>query len=112
MRWRRALSPSPILLVGAPDKAIEGFLKSAGLTSVDECEIRDVKGKQFYFSISEKKGGTAESKLLDVLRPVFWSFPWPKSMRWADSRASWVRPIHGILLLFNGNGVQGRISFE
>ena len=42
--------------LGAPDQAMQGFLKSVGYGSLDQCEIRYIKGNQFYFAIREKKG--------------------------------------------------------
>lgn len=98
--------------VGAPEQAIKGFLGSLGGLTLDDCEQRDVKGKTFYFAVIDKKGKPAIEPILDVLGQAIWSFPWSKSMRWADSKASWVRPLHNILLLFDGNVVPGRIGFE
>lgn len=91
--------------VGAPDKAIEGFLKSAGFDSLDQCEIRDVKGKQVYFAVSERKGQPASLVLELVLISAITDLNWPKSMRWANTRFSYVRPLHRVLSLFNGNVV-------
>jgi glycyl-tRNA synthetase beta chain len=92
--------------VGAPEPAIQGFLKSTGLDSLDQCEVREVKGIDFYFVVQHKEGGSVQRVLVDALRHVAWSFPWPKSMRWADGRASYVRPLHNIVLLFNGQLVE------
>ncbi len=92
--------------VGAPDKAIAGFLKSAGLDSVDQCEVREVKGHEFYFVVSEKKGGSTGGVLVDALAGVVWSLPWPKSMRWPQAQGGYVRPLHNILLIFNGEPVK------
>ena len=68
--------------VCAADKAIEGFLKSAGLTSVDECEIREVKGKEFYFAVIETKGRPTAEVLAENLADAIAALPWPTSMRW------------------------------
>jgi glycyl-tRNA synthetase beta chain len=92
--------------VGAPDAAVQGFLKSAGLASLAEAKIqRDPKKGEFYIAIIEQKGRDTLNVLTEVLPAVIKSFPWPKSMRWgaASVRADalrWVRPLHAILATF------------
>jgi len=92
--------------VGAPDAAVQGFLKSAGLASIAEAKIqRDPKKGEFYIAIIEQKGRDTQDVLAEVLPAVIKSFPWPKSMRWgaASVRADalrWVRPLHAILATF------------
>ncbi len=92
--------------VGAPDAAVQGFLKSAGLASLAEAKIqRDPKKGEFYIAIIEQKGRDTLDVLAEVLPAVIKSFPWPKSMRWgaASVRADalrWVRPLHAILATF------------
>jgi glycyl-tRNA synthetase beta chain len=92
--------------VGAPDAAVKGFLKSAGLKSLAEAKIqRDVKKGEFYIAIIEKKGSDTIEVLAEVLPAVIKSFPWPKSMRWGTASAQagalrWVRPLHAILATF------------
>jgi glycyl-tRNA synthetase beta chain len=92
--------------VGAPDAAVQGFLKSAGLASLAEAKIlRDPKKGEFYVAIIEQKGRDTLDVLAEVLPALIKSFPWPKSMRWgvASVRADalrWVRPLHAILATF------------
>src|SRR5258708_16519648 len=92
--------------VGAPDNAVQGFLKSAGLASIAEATIqKDPKKGDFYVALIEKPGRAAIDVLADILPLVIRTFPWPKSMRWADRRAkpgalSWVRPLHSIIATF------------
>jgi glycyl-tRNA synthetase beta chain len=92
--------------VGAPDAAVQGFLKSAGLASLAEAKIqRDPKKGEFYIAIIEQKGRDTLDVLAEVLPGVIKNFPWPKSMRWgaASVRADalrWVRPLHAILATF------------
>ncbi len=88
--------------VGAPEKAIQGFLKAAGLSSVDECEVREVKGKQVYFVVTEKKGEATANILPELFNDVFEKTPWPKSMRWGETPQRWVRPVQGLLCVFDG----------
>src|ERR1700675_5091200 len=69
--------------VGAPDAAVQGFLKSAGLNSLAEAKIqRDSKKGEFYLAVIEHKGKDAIEVLAEVLPVVIRSFPWQKSMRW------------------------------
>ena len=90
--------------VGAPDKAIEGFLGSVGLT-LDQCERRDVKGKEYYVAVIDKKGEPTDRVLVRIINDTLAKFPWPKSMRWGHTIFSWVRPIHSILCLIAGDVV-------
>jgi glycyl-tRNA synthetase beta chain len=92
--------------VGAPEAAVQGFLKSAGLTSLDQATIeKDPKKGEFYVAIVEKKGGATLDVLAEILPAVLKTFPWPKSMRWGagSSRPEalrWVRPLHSIVATF------------
>jgi len=91
--------------VGSPQQAIDGFLKSAGLASLDQCEKRDTGKGEFYFAVIEKKGGATSAVLERAIGEVLQDFPWPKSMRWADYRFSWVRPLHSIIFVFDGKPI-------
>lgn len=93
--------------VGAPDAAVQGFLKSAGLTSLDQAGVEpDPKGKgEFYIAVIERQGSATLDVLAEILAAVVRSFPWPKSMRWGAASARpdalrWVRPLHSILATF------------
>ena len=87
--------------VGAPDGAINGFLKSAGLASIDQAKIeKDPKKGDFYVAVIEKKGRGALEVIGEIVPEVVKSFPWPKSMRWGDKRLTWVRPLHSIVATF------------
>jgi glycyl-tRNA synthetase beta chain len=91
--------------VGAPDSAIQGFLKSADLAGLDQCEKRDTGKGEFYFVTVERKGRATAQVLSDSLPDILRNFPWPKSMRWGDGPLRWVRPLHSILSLFDGTVV-------
>ena len=84
--------------VGAPDKAIEGFLRGAGVTRED-LEVRDDKKGQVYFAVIEKPGRLAADIIAEVLEGAIRNFPWPKSMRWGAGTLKWVRPLHSILCI-------------
>ncbi|NOD45873.1 MULTISPECIES: glycine--tRNA ligase subunit beta [unclassified Ruegeria] len=86
--------------VGAPDKAIEGFLRGAGLTR-DQLEERDTPKGAVYFATIEKAGRPAADIVAEVLETTIRNFPWPKSMRWGNGPLRWVRPLHSILCILN-----------
>jgi glycyl-tRNA synthetase beta chain len=92
--------------VGAPQAAIDGFLKSAGLTSIDQAQIiEDPKKGAFYVARLEQEGQETVAVLSEILPPIIHHFPWPKSMRWGTASAHegafrWVRPLHSILCTF------------
>lgn len=84
--------------VGAPDKAIEGFLRGAGLTR-DQLEERDTPKGAVYFAVIEKPGRPAAVIVAEVLEATIRNFPWPKSMRWGTGSLRWVRPLQSILCI-------------
>ncbi len=91
--------------VGAPEKATEGFLRSAGLTSLDDCETRDDGKGAYYVAVIGKPGRAAAEIVAEIVPDVIRKFPWPKSMRWGDKRLRWVRPLHAILCILDGEVV-------
>jgi len=86
--------------VGAPDNAIAGFLKAAGLKSIGDAKVQPDKKGDFYVAVIEKPGRPALDVLAEMIPEVVRSFPWPKSMRWGLGRLNWVRPLHSILATF------------
>jgi len=82
--------------VGAPDKAIEGFLRGAGVRR-DQLEERDTPKGAVYFATIEHEGRPAAEIVAEVLDGAVRNFPWPKSMRWGSGSLRWVRPLHSIL---------------
>ncbi|PIE09612.1 MAG: glycine--tRNA ligase subunit beta [Rhodobacterales bacterium] len=84
--------------VGAPDKAVEGFLRGAGVARED-LEVRDTGKGEVYFAVIEKKGRPAQEIVAEVLEAAIRNFPWPKSMRWGSGSLRWVRPLHSILCI-------------
>ncbi|MEO1108444.1 MAG: glycine--tRNA ligase subunit beta [Pseudomonadota bacterium] len=86
--------------VGAPDKAIEGFLRGAGLTR-EQLEERDTPKGAVYFATIEKAGRPAAEIVAEVLDATIRNFPWPKSMRWGSGPMRWVRPLHSILCILS-----------
>jgi glycyl-tRNA synthetase beta chain len=92
--------------VGAPEAAIQGFLKSAGLTSIDEATIQsDPKKGDSYIAVIAKPGRPVPEVIADIVPEIIRTFPWPKSMRWGAASVSssslrWVRPLQSILCTF------------
>ncbi|NNK77213.1 MAG: glycine--tRNA ligase subunit beta, partial [Litoreibacter sp.] len=84
----------------APEKALEGFLRSTGL-SQDDLEARDDKKGQVWFAVIEKPGRTASDIVAETLEATLHSFPWPKSMRWGAGTLRWVRPLQRILCILS-----------
>ncbi|MGI9475848.1 MAG: glycine--tRNA ligase subunit beta, partial [Hyphomicrobiaceae bacterium] len=97
--------------VGAPEKALQGFLRGAGLDSIDQAEVvTDSKKGDFYVARIERPGRSAPEIIAAVIPDVAAKFPWPKSMRWGASDFTWVRPLHSVLCLFDGDVVSFEIA--
>ncbi|WP_282601679.1 glycine--tRNA ligase subunit beta [Paracoccus sp. PARArs4] len=84
----------------APEKALEGFLRSTGLTR-DQLEARDDKKGQVWFATITHEGRPAADIVAEVLEAAIRNFPWPKSMRWGAGSLRWVRPLHSILCILS-----------
>lgn len=89
--------------VGAPEPAVQGFLKAAGLASLADAEIvKDEKKGDYYVARIERPGRAAAAIAAEVIAGVLARFPWPKSMRWGSGPFQWVRPLHSIVCLIDG----------
>jgi glycyl-tRNA synthetase beta chain len=88
--------------VGAPGPAIDGFLRAAGLVSIDQCEIRDTGRGEFYFATVQRPGRPAAEILPDFVRAAIAELPWSKSMRYPASSLRWIRPLISVVCLFEG----------
>jgi glycyl-tRNA synthetase beta chain len=95
--------------VDAPQPAIEGFLKSTGL-SLGQLKVQDDKRGQFYLAVIRKAGRTATEIITEVVPDTIRKFPWPKSMRWGSGSLRWVRPLHSIVCTFDGEVVPFEIE--
>ncbi|WP_421853234.1 glycine--tRNA ligase subunit beta [Oricola sp.] len=103
----------------APEKALQGFLRAAGLASVDEAEVRsDPKKGDFYVAVIKREGRAAEDIIADAMPGIVRGFGWPKSMRWGKASAQpgslrWVRPLQSILCTFGPETEEPQvIAFE
>ncbi|MEM6626644.1 MAG: glycine--tRNA ligase subunit beta, partial [Pseudomonadota bacterium] len=88
--------------VDAPEKAIAGFLRGAGLTSIDQAQTREDKKGEIYVAVIEKPGRVTTDIIAEVVPEIVRSFHWPKSMRWGEQDLRWVRPLQRILCTFDG----------
>jgi glycyl-tRNA synthetase beta chain len=92
--------------VNAPEAAIAGFLKGAGLRSIGEAQVVKAEKKgDFYVARIDKPGRKAADIIGEVVQAMAARFPWPKSMRWGSGRTMWVRPLHSIVCLLDGKVV-------
>ena len=91
--------------VGAPESAIAGFVKAAGLKSIKDAKVQPDKKGDFHVAVIEKPGRAAIEVIKDVVMTTLVTFPWPKSMRWGKrsetpGSITWVRPLHSIVATF------------
>ena len=86
--------------LGAPENAIAGFLKGAGLKSIKEAKVQPDKKGDFYVAVIDRPGRPAIEVIAEVIPEVARTFPWPKSMRWGNGRFNWVRPLHSVVATF------------
>ena len=97
--------------VGAPEQAVHGFLKSAGLAKLSDAEIvKDEKKGDYYVAKIDKPGRPAAEIVAETVNEVLARFPWPKSMRWGSNPFQWVRPLQSILCLLGGRIVPGEAA--
>ena len=95
--------------VGAPDQAVEGFCRKAGVDKGD-LETRDVKGRATYFAVKNVPGRATSDLLAEAIPAIVRDFSWPKSMRWGTASVSteslrWVRPLSGVVALLDDDVV-------
>jgi glycyl-tRNA synthetase beta chain len=121
--------------VDSPSTAIEGFLRSVGLTSVDQLEVRQLKKQDYYFAVVKKVGRATDAVVAEIVPDIIKCFPWPKAMRWGEKHLSrlvteegdclvtedgdyivagewlrWVRPLHSVLCVLDGKVVDFEID--
>jgi glycyl-tRNA synthetase beta chain len=88
--------------VGAPPQAIGGFLRAAGLASLEQCEVRDTGRGEFYFAVVNRPGRATSEVLPELLHAAIVELPWPKSMRFPAAALRWVRPLVSAICLHDG----------
>jgi glycyl-tRNA synthetase beta chain len=87
--------------VGAPEKAVAGFLRSAGLASLDECQTANDGKGEYYVARIERPGRPSTEIVAEAVTATVNKFPWPKSMRWGGGHLRWVRPLQAILCVLD-----------
>lgn len=96
--------------VGAPDQAVQGFLKGAGLASLDQAEKRDTGKGEFWFAVITRRGGPTAEALPGIIDAAMKALSWPKSMKWGSGTMQWVRPLQSIVALFDGKVLAGEVA--
>ena len=95
---------------GAPEQALAGFMKANGLGDIAEASLRETPKGKFYFIERQIPGRPSPEVLAEILIATLQKFSWPKSMRWGANSFRWVRPLHGILALFDGKALEGGLD--
>ena len=95
----------------APEAAIEGFLRGAGITR-DQLEARADKKGDVFFAVIERAGRPAADIIAEVVPAVIRDFPWPKSMRWGAGSLRWVRPLQSILCILSDEAGTDVVPFD
>ena len=95
--------------IGAPQQAIDGFCKSAGILE-SQLVTRQTNKGAFYFAEILEKGRHSETLIPELINNLVAEFPWPKSQRWGTSRLSWVRPLHYINVVLDGALLPGSLD--
>ena len=93
--------------VGAPEQALAGFMRGAGLSDISQAETRADKKGEFYVAVINRPGRDTADILLEAIPDVLGRFPWPKSMKSGDSDFRWVRPLRGLTVLLDGGVIDG-----
>ena len=92
--------------IDSPDDAINGFLRSNNIKSIDDCDILDDKKGKRYGYIETVPAKTAITILPPIIEEIIRKFSWPKSMRWGNGNSRWVRPLRNIMaIIYENNSV-------
>ena len=97
--------------VGAPEQAIQGFMKANGLAAIDEAEVRETGKGSFYFAVRHAAGRPSAEVLPEIVMMAVEGMPWPKSMRWGSNSSRWVRPLWSVIALFDGTPLRAALTF-
>lgn len=96
--------------IDAPQGAIDGFLKGAGLSSLEQCEQRDTPKGKVWVAVTNIPGRKTAEVLPAIIDSVLRAMPWKKSMNWGESAFRWVRPLHSILAIFDGRRLESKFE--
>ena len=90
--------------VNAPDKAVEGFLRSNQIDKKDLFIKKIEKGEFYFFKKPTNKTNTID--LLQEYTPLILDkLQWKKSMIWGNYNLSWARPLKSILAVFGNKSL-------
>ena len=92
--------------VGAPEQALAGFMRGAGLDDISQAETRADKKGEYYVAVINRPGRDTADILREAIPDVLSRFPWPKSMKSGDSDFRWVRPLRGLTVLLDGGVIE------
>ncbi|GHA82321.1 glycine--tRNA ligase beta subunit [Algimonas arctica] len=93
--------------VGSPERALEGFMRGAGITDISQAETRSDKKGEYYVAVLQSEGRDTSDILTALIPEVMTGFSWPKSMKSGDSDFRWVRPLRGLTVLLDGQSLDG-----
>lgn len=96
--------------IDAPEQAIQGFLKSVNLTTLEDCVKEETPKGTFWFYRKSVQGIPVAEALRDVVYDSIVDLRWPKSMKWKNYNFSWVRPLHSIIAIFDGKPLRGNFN--
>lgn len=96
--------------VGAPEQALAGFMRGAGLSDIAEAETRSDKKGEFYVAVIDRPGLETATVLKELLPEIMGNFPWPKSMKSGTSSFRWVRPLQSMVCLLDGQVVEFEVG--
>ncbi len=88
--------------VGAPEPALAGFMKAAGLTDISQAQVKSDKKGEFYVAITSSKGRPSSDIISEIIPSILNDFPWPKSMKSGANHFRWVRPLQRMICLLDG----------
>lgn len=95
----------------APEKALQGFMRGAGIDSLDQCKIEEGKKGSFYIAVIEKPGRETAEVISEAIPEILKSFPWPKSMKFGQDETAqrWVRPLRSLICLLDGDVIKTEV---
>lgn len=93
--------------VGSPERALEGFMRGAGITDISQAETRSDKKGEYYVAVIQSEGRDTADVLSALIPDVMTGFSWPKSMKSGDTDFRWVRPLRGLTVLLDGTSLDG-----
>ena len=98
--------------IDSPDNAINGFLRSNNIKSIDDCDILDDKKGKRYGYIETVPAKTAITILPPIIEEIIRKFSWPKSMRWGNGNSRWVRPLRNIMAIIYENNTVNKLKIN